>query len=350
MGYRCAYVAIVGMSIIDKRDDINRSAEGLTLVSLFAGCGGSSLGYQQAGYDVKLAVDWNEDAAAAYRNNFPGTPFYEGDIHQLTAHELLALAGVAEGALDVLDGSPPCQGFSTAGKRQFADERNTLFHEYVRLLRAFRPQAFIMENVSGVAKGKMRLVFAEMTLALKDAGYRVSCRLLNAWWYGVPQDRRRLVWVGTRTDLKVEPSHPLPSVRRPMSMAEALGWNAEIERHSGYMDAEFRDGLSATLSAGRRPRIRMGPPYGKHRNEMYQNQWRGNELPSATLQAMRPPRVARNGEVRYLTIEEAKTLQGFPQEFRIEKYALVGNSVPPPMARAVGNHVAGLLQQVGGEG
>ena len=317
-----------------------------SLVSLFAGCGGSSLGYQQAGYDVRLAVEWDAGATAAYRCNFPKTLVWEGDICDLSGAEALKLAGVGPGELDVLDGSPPCQGFSTAGKRRFADRRNRLFEEYVRLLEAFRPRAFVMENVSGLVKGKMKLAFAEMTIALKNAGYRVSCRLLNAWWYGVPQDRRRLIWIGMRDDLGVEPSHPAPTQRRPITVTMALdaagitsGWRGAIknaihygewrssqlpspmlnasqppvvliEHHPGYKDAAFHEGLAPTLASGRKTRLTDG-----------------NELP------------------RYLTIDEAKILQGFPDTFDVNEYRLIGNSVAPPMAEAVGRHVMRLLRK-----
>lgn len=295
-----------------------------------------------AGYDVRLAVEWNAQAAATYRHNFPRTQLFEGDIHLLSDADALELAMLKPGELDVLDGSPPCQGFSTAGKRRFGDSRNRLFEQYVRMLNAFQPRAFVMENVGGLVKGKMKLAFAEMTLALKAAGYKVCCRLLNAWWYGVAQDRRRLIWIGIRNDIHIpiEPSHPLPICRRPISVDEAFGSlrrsfgslrNAQfkngrkssnglaptleamrppmmIEHHPGYKDAEFKTGLSPTLAAGRRTRLRDG---------------------TAT---------------RYITIEEAKILQGFPDWFQINEYRVIGNSVSPPMARAVGEHVASLLK------
>jgi len=171
------------MSIIKLKNNISN---GLNMVSLFAGCGGSSMGYRAAGYDVRLAVEWDKRAADLYRKNLQGTPVYEGDIAELTPEMIVELSGVNIGELDVLDGSPPCQGFSLAGSRDFHDDRNQLFNEYVRVLRAFMPRAFIMENVAGVAKGKMKIIFSEMTRSLKAVGYRVSCRKLNAWGYGVP--------------------------------------------------------------------------------------------------------------------------------------------------------------------
>ena len=325
------------------------ASNGLTLVSLFAGCGGSSLGYKMAGYDVRLAVDWDPKAAACYRVNFPSTPFWEGDVAKLPNDKALSLSGLSAGELDVLDGSPPCQGFSTAGRRRFADARNGLFREFARLLGAFRPRAFVMENVSGLRKGKMRLAFAEMTLALKGAGYRVSCRELNAWWWGVPQDRRRLIWVGLRADLGVAPSHPAPTARRPVSVAESLGLPGEIRVGIfGYKYVDTRLRASPCLRAAAPPLVRVKPYAGWESTPPggCVVSWQARKLcgrrPSFTQ--IGSQRNWHPVEARPITVAEAKTLQGFPESFQVSEYRLIGDSVPPPMAEAVGRHVAGLLK------
>jgi site-specific DNA-cytosine methylase len=181
------------------------------------------MGYRLAGFQPRLAVEWDDHAAACYRLNFPSTPLFHGDVGKLSDAEALEFAGLAEGELSVLDGSPPCQGFSTAGNRQLADGRNHLFLEYVRLLKAFRPRAMVMENVPGIALGKMKLVFLDVMGELRAAGYRVRCAVLNAADYGVPQARRRAIFVGVRDDLDGEPAFPAPCVRRHVTVAEALG-------------------------------------------------------------------------------------------------------------------------------
>ena len=320
MGSSCADVS-VDMNTINKPDR--------SLVSLFAGCGGSSLGYKQAGFDIKLAVEWDSKAADVYRRNFPETSIFGGDIADLTADEALEITGLQPGELDVLDGSPPCQGFSTAGRRKFGDSRNRLFKEYVRMIDVFKPKMLVMENVSGLWKGKMKLMFAEMTIALKQAGYKVSCRELNAWWYGVPQDRRRLIWIGVREGLYMEPSHPKPTTKYPVSVRDALGH---------LYDSEHQEVIGIEESYGG---IKIG--------------WRSSDKPSGTMPAIRPRRLNVqmrnpdceniNGCVRYLTIEESKTLQGFPAWFQLNEneYKFIGNSVCPPMTEAVGNHLLNLL-------
>lgn len=185
-----------------------RAENALTVVSTFAGCGGSSLGYSIAGYRELLAVEWDDNAVQTFKLNFPGIPVYHGDIAKLSVDECLQLAGIKPCELDVLDGSPPCQGFSTAGKRVMDDPRNQLFREYVRLLRGLRPKVFVMENVSGMVKGKMKLIFADILRELKASSYKVSARLMNAMYFNVPQSRQRMIFIGVRDDLGIEPSHP----------------------------------------------------------------------------------------------------------------------------------------------
>src|SRR5690606_28397395 len=106
-------------------------------------------------------------AVESFKLNFPEVPVYHGDIAALSVDEVLNRTGLVPGRLDVFDGSPPCQGFSSAGKRKLGDERNQLFRQYVRLLDGLRPRVFLMENVSGMVKGHMKLIFAEVMQALK---------------------------------------------------------------------------------------------------------------------------------------------------------------------------------------
>ena len=206
----------------------------------------------------------------------------------------------------------------------------------------------------------MRLLFAEITAALKAAGYRVSCRELNAWWYGVPQDRRRLIWVGLRGDLGLAPSHPAPSARRAVPVAEALG-SVSV---GSIRNAQYRNGRrppelpAPMLEAAKAPMVRerhspavveawaaSRPGQSLRRARRFVGSFQSVRLdpsrPSPTQTAAH--RNWRWDEPRYLTLEEAKVLQGFPVSFWIGAYRLLGNSVPPPLAEAVGRHVAGLL-------
>jgi len=297
-----------------------RAEDAPTVISLFAGCGGSSLGYSMAGYRELLAVEWDANAVETFRLNFPGVPVHHDDIATLDVERCLSLAGIAPGELDVLDGSPPCQGFSTAGKREMGDDRNQLFHEFARLLAGLRPRAFVMENVSGMVKGKMRLVFVEILRELKSCGYRVSARLLNAMYFGVPQSRQRLILIGVREDLEREPSHPGPSTR-PMGMREVI----ELRHESG-----LRRGWGAVSD--------------DVRNKQFNNRYRSLDLPCVTLEKTRPPIILSGTIERELTLEECARIGSFPSPFAWgpRAYQRIGNSVPPLFMRAIAQHVRSL--------
>src|SRR5699024_410021 len=143
-----------------------RASDAPTVVSTFAGCGGSSLGYSAAGYRELMAVEWESHAAEVFRANFPGVRLFEGDIAAAGADEL----ELPRSGLDVRDGSPPCQGFSTNGHRAMDDPRTRLFLHYVRLAQLWRPRVLVMENVTGMVRGRMKSTYREVLAAMRDAG------------------------------------------------------------------------------------------------------------------------------------------------------------------------------------
>jgi len=207
---------------------------GFTVASTFSGCGGSCLGYRMAGFRVVWANEFVPAAQESYRANMSEGGILDGrDIRQVKPEEILQATGLARGELDLFDGSPPCQSFSMAGKREkgwgrektyehgAAQCNETLFHEYIRLLRGLQPKTFVAENVGGLVKGTAKGWFIEVLKALKASGYRVSARLLDAQWLGVPQMRQRIIFVGVREDLMLEPVHPEP-LRYRYSVRDAL--------------------------------------------------------------------------------------------------------------------------------
>ena len=317
-----------------------RSANSPTVVSTFAGGGGSSLGYSMAGFRELLAVEWDDNAVATFKRNFPGVPVYHGDIRKLTAAEVLDITGLRPGQLDVLDGSPPCQGFSVAGRRQLDDPRNQLFRDFVRLLRGIRPRTFVMENVSGMVRGNMKLLFAEIMQELKASGYVVKTRLLNAKWFGVPQNRERLIFVGVRRDLEIEPVHPGPEWL-PVSVREAL-------RGVHNTEADLQPAmLRKTMQIYR---VLHGLESPKHFG-LVQLKW---NRPSNTIirdagnstTATIHPR-----EKRRLTIKEVKRLGSFPDDFVLtgtykQQWSIIGNSVPPLMMEAIARRIRSMLEHV----
>jgi len=354
-----------------------REHDAPTVISTFAGAGGSSLGYSMAGFHELLAVEWDNNAVETFRLNFPGVPVYHGDIAKLSVDEVLERAGLRPGQLDVFDGSPPCQGFSTAGKRLIDDPRNQLFREYVRLLQGLQPRVFVMENVSGMVKGKMKLVFAEILKELKASGYRVSARLLNAMYFHVPQSRERMIFIGVREDLGREPSHP-QAQSRAYTVREAIGLDGFVEYRSGYSTGKVnikRKGFnepSPSLMKVESPMMRHfvaaenkteisedmpAPPlserYRTYWDSAAQGETVGKLSLSRKLHSEKPSQsLVKSGgygdayhptECRALSLGERKRLSSFPDLFRFTDWKSgverIGNSVPPLFMRAIARHI-----------
>jgi DNA (cytosine-5)-methyltransferase 1 len=287
-----------------------------------------------AGYRELLAIEWEANAVATFRANFPDVPVFHGDIGAYDP----ATLGLQPGELDVFDGSPPCQGFSTAGRRQIDDPRNQLFREYIRLLTYWQPKAFVMENVSGMVKGKMRALFAECLTDLKAAGYVVRARLLTASYLGVPQIRQRMVFIGVREDLGIQPVHPTP-------------FGSVITTRAAIDDLP-NPGIVNKLS----DKVALLAPHIKPGQGGDDILKKGGKRPSyfslRRLDANRPaPTILKTPPAycgylhptknRTLGTNELSRLQAFPDQFDWagsdykEIHARIGNSVPPLMMRAV---------------
>lgn len=233
---------------------------GFTAISTFSGCGGSSLGYKMAGFKVLWASEFIPAAQDTYRANHPDTTLDTRDIRNVKASDILSAIGLKVGELDLLDGSPPCASFSTAGKREagwgkvkaYSDTKqrtDDLFFEYARLVKDIQPKVFVAENVSGLVKGTAKGYFLEILKALKDCGYTVEAKLLDAQWLGVPQMRQRVIFMGVRKDLNVKPAYPKPLSYR-YSVRDAIPWITKHGIHpAGTYTPEFVDSTSRPADA-----------------------------------------------------------------------------------------------------
>jgi DNA (cytosine-5)-methyltransferase 1 len=237
-----------------------------TVASTFSGCGGSCLGFRWAGFRHVYANEFVPAARETYAANFPGVFVDDRDIRKVTAEEILKRARLKVGQLDVLEGSPPCASFSTAGKRaggwgkvkKYSDttqRTDDLFFEFVRLLHGLKPRTFVAENVSGLVKGVAKGYFLEIMAALRAEGYVVACRVLDAQWLGVPQQRQRTIFVGVREDLGVAPAHPTPLPYR-YSIRDALPWVGGFEHDTsgafskGKVDVDTEPVPAITVGVG----------------------------------------------------------------------------------------------------
>ena len=301
------------------------------------------MGYKLAGGQVLLAVEWDDNAVETYRINHSGTHVYHGDVAKLSVQEVLRLTGLAPGELDLFDGSPPCQGFSTSGKREMHDGRNQLFREYVRLLRGLQPKVLVMENVSGMVKGKMKVIFSEIMRELKASGYIVSARLMNAMYFGVPQSRPRMIFIGVREDLGILPSHPKAQCR-PITFRQAcydLRGNRPDDRMLGDMLQKVAkvqpDQWKTDEEKYRRIKGNLASSISTH--------WIGWDRVCGTLVKSE---ISTSGLIhpdreRYISLAEAKRISSFPDDFKFidRKSGIIrmGNSVPPLFMKAIAEHI-----------
>lgn len=227
---------------------------GYNVVSTFSGAGGSCLGYRMAGFRVLWSNEFIPAAQDTYRANHPNAYLNTSDIRNVTPKQVLDESGMQVGEIDILDGSPPCASFSTAGAREkhwgkakkYSDtvtRVDDLFFEYTRLLKGLQPKTFVAENVSGLVKGTAKGYFKEILAEMKSCGYEVSARLLNAAYLGVPQRRERIIFVGVRDDLcerySVYPTHPRPE-NVVITLGEALADLENDQEQANMLEREMR--------------------------------------------------------------------------------------------------------------
>jgi len=325
---------------------------GYKVASTFSGCGGSCLGYRMAGYRVVYANEFIEEAQRTYKANHPNSYLDTRDIRQVKPEEVMEKAGVGRGELDLLDGSPPCSAFSTAGKREagwgkvktYSDKAqrvDDLFFEYVRLIDGIRPKVFVAENVNGLVKGTAKGYFKRILAALREPGYRVSCRVLDAQWLGVPQMRQRTIFVGVRDDLGHEPAHPAPLSYRytvgeaveGLAAGGAAKWlKPGTETYRYWLATKPGAPLSdAFFKANSRHSFITHKKQSPHRP--------ANAITQGTQQ------LYHWSEPRTLTLQELRRIGGFPDDFELtgdftQKWERIGRAVPPLMMSRIAGTVA----------
>lgn len=318
-------------------------------IELFAGCGGLSTGFLDAGLHVAAGFEIDRRAVEAYDYNhaYRGSRGYVADLGEATGAELLERAGVARA--DFIIGGPPCQPFSVVGKRRGErDPRASLIGHFVRIVEELAPSAFLLENVPNLAAIASGDILDRTKGALAQLGYTVDHRIVSAADYGVPQNRKRLIILGVKGKRAVrfpEPTHgiaeqPLRTAAIAIGDLPDAGEFGETGIYNHEPTAHCADILErfSRLEPGRREK-------GSFHDRLHPDR------PSYTLRAgsgnFSPLRPVHYQHHRVVTVRESARLQGFSDEFiwpdsipRLQQYRQVGNAVPPPMAEAIARCLA----------
>ncbi|HEY2068076.1 MAG TPA: DNA cytosine methyltransferase [Rhizomicrobium sp.] len=358
-------------------------------IDLFAGAGGLSLGFEQAGFDVVAAVEIDPVHCAAHEFNFPNCATMCRDVSKVSGDDIRSAAKIGKREVDVVFGGAPCQGFSMIGQRALDDPRNSLVKHYVRIVREIAPKYFVFENVKGLTLGKHKRFLDELIRSLsRDYDVLTPYRVLNAAEHGVPQDRRRLFLVGARKGLKL-PVYPESSKR--VTVAEALADIPDAEQFpelvwSDSADADFRTPSAYARmlrETGNKPAhfgyrrsydtgvltSSMRADHGRLSRQRFAATEQGQTEPISRFHKLDPhgvcntlragtntdrgaftsPRPIHYLYARCITVREAARLHSYPDWFRFHVtkwhgFRQIGNSVPPMLARAVAGEIVKAMR------
>lgn len=342
-----------------------------TVLDLFCGCGGMSLGFEKAGFNVILGIDIWSDALVTYCHNHHNSIALCADLAKLGADEVEEKIG--RNKVDVIIGGPPCQGFSIAGKRIVNDERNTLYKGFVRMVEHFKPKAFVLENVPNIMTIGDGIVKNAIIKDFSDLGYTVVTKILLASDYGVPQNRRRAIFVGLNGSGQFD--FPLPNVNTPITCKEAisdLSYQA-IEDGGAYPSppqSEYQrlmrigsDGVynhDITIHTLQTQRIiAMVPDGGNYKDLPVELQnTRKVHIAWTRLNSQRPSVTIDTGHNHHFhyeynrvpTARESARLQSFPDSFvflgnKTSVLKQIGNAVPPLLAQSIAEQLEKYLYE-----
>lgn len=374
-------------------------------IDLFAGAGGMSLGFEQAGFDIVAAVEIDPVHCAVHKFNFPHCAIMPRSVVGLTGSEIRLAAGIGQRPVDVVFGGAPCQGFSMIGQRAFDDPRNSLVRDFLRIVKELDARCFVFENVKGLTLGQHKKFLEEIVTTANDMGYevRLPWKVLNSAHFGTPQNRERLILFGSKRHAQL-PEYPIP-ITRPAGKLnksksdlpicptafDAIGDLPDVETFEELVkgDAVKTDkwGKPSSYASEMKCQTNNAWHYGYVRNwnpavltssartvhsdiskRRFSETYEGETEPvsrfyklaasgiSNTLRAgtdgsrgaFTSPRPIHYELNRCVTVREMARLHGYPDWFRFNQTKWhgarqIGNSVPPPLARAVAAQVIEAL-------
>lgn len=360
------------------KDVIDASAQKkFSVISTFAGGGGSSTGYRLAGGDVLLINEFVEAAIETYSANFPDTKVLVDDIKKYSSQDFLDMAGIKKGELDILDGSPPCSAFSVAGKREkgwdkekvYSDGKiqvaiEDLFYEFIRIAEGIQPKVIVAENVKGITFGEATKKLNAFINEFENIGYNVTYKVLNAADYGVPQARERTIFICVRNDicdkiglswLNINSIFPAPTVNKHVSLSQAI---SDIEND----EQEVQMLLDFVQSSYQKKFIEPMPFNPEKVTKPSDKQFRDWNPKASCFNMIRPspdlpcPTLTQQGQKRgmsgvfhpaanrKLTVKECKRIMAFPEDFILtgdfdQQVERLGRAVAPLMYKATATSI-----------
>lgn len=317
----------------------------MNIISLFSGAGGLDLGFERAGFNIVMANEFDKTIWATYEKNHTA-PLIKGDIRNIKESDF-------PNEVNGIIGGPPCQSWSEAGAlRGINDDRGKLFYDYIRILKSKHPKFFLAENVSGMLANRHSDAVKNIVKCFEDCGYNVSITLVNAADYGVPQDRKRVFYIGIRKDLNktfVFPKATTPYSYQKKTMKDAIGDLVGTaipalpqNKTNGkllILNHEYFTGAYSTIFMSRN-RVRAWNEQG------FTVQASGRQC-QLHPQAPKMKFIEKNKRIfvpgkeelyRRLTVRECARLQGFPDDFEFiytdvdTGYKMIGNAVPVDLA------------------
>lgn len=329
-------------------------------IDLFSGAGGFLRGFMDAGIHPEFSVEVWEPAIKTHNRNYPNVPVWDRDIRTITNEEI----STYKDKVDLIIGGPPCQGFSTIGKRLVKDPRNELVFEFIRFVQIIRPKVFLMENVRGLLSAGNGLIKDAITAEFEAIGYRVKHEVICAADYGVPQMRHRVLFLGIRNDIEIEPNFPPKQYTKDNyvtvgdSIMDLVGQENLFHNHVPMNHNEIvRKRISCIKEGEGIPSEGLPDEVAKgSRSDYVDNKIKNFSHVYKRLSRMKPATTMVPGhnafplhptEDRSLTVREAARIQTFPDDVvfegtRQDQCIQVGNAVPVKLANELAKHILSL--------
>lgn len=317
----------------------------MKVISLFSGCGGLDLGFKKAGFEIPAANEFDKTIWETFIINHPDTKLIKGDIRNLKERDF-------PDEIDGIIGGPPCQSWSEAGSlRGIDDERGQLFFDYIRILRSKQPKFFLAENVSGMLSNRHSEAVQNIISLFEECGYNVTVTLINAKNYGVPQERKRIFYIGFKKDLGIDFVFPHGSTEKDENKITLRDTIWDLQKTAVPAADKNRHNLNAVNN--NEYFVGAYSPIFMSRNRV--KAW---DEQAFTVQASgrqcqlhpQAPKMVKAGKndfrfvlgkehlYRRMTIREVARIQGFPDDFQFiysninNAYKMIGNAVPVNLA------------------